>query len=101
MEQPRIPFTEFLRMAFLKGDYTTDDVIAFALRLFREVLRLHEIGLVAPFDHTEALFVTGGVLHIDQNLAHTPTDALYRVRAEANPVYLPGYRCFEQLLGHH
>jgi len=101
MEQPRIAFQDFLRTAFLKGDYSTDDIIAFALPLFREVLRLHEAGWVAPFDQATALFVIDGVLHIDESLAHAPTHALYRVLAEKDPPYVPGYRCFEHSLGHH
>ena len=95
------PFTAFLRTAFDKGDYSTDDVLAFVLPLFKEVLRLHEAGLVAPFEREEALVVTNGVLQIDEDLAHAPSFALYRVKGEANPDYQPGYRCFEQQLGHH
>ena len=80
------PFTDFLRTAFDKGDYSTDDVIAFVLPLFKDVLQLHESGLVAPFEREEALFVTDGVLRIDENLAHVPA---------------PGFRCFGQLLEDH
>jgi len=95
------PFATFLHTAFDKGDYSTDDVLAFVLPLFKEVLRLHESGLVAPFEREEALSVTDDVLEIDRNLAQAPVYALYRVGAEAHPDYVPGYRCFEQGLGHH
>jgi len=86
MEFPRISFTAFLRTAFDKGEYSTDDVLAFVLPLFKGVLLLHELGLVAPFERDEALFVTDGLLRIDENLAHAPA---------------PGFRCFGQPLEHH
>ena len=108
MEPARIPFAEFLCSAFDKGDYSTDDVIAFVLPLFREVLQVHELGLVGPFDKEGALFVTEGKPLFDGNLAHPPADALSRVKAlftkpsgAQYPTWLPGYRSFEHLLGHH
>ena len=57
MSSNRTYFRAFLRSAFDKGDYTTDDVIAFVLPLFREVSGLHEAGQVAPFGKEEALFL--------------------------------------------
>ena len=99
--------------------YSTDDTIAFVLPLFKLVLGIHETGLVAPFEHEDALYTTNGVLHLDKTLAHPPQVALYRVQAvfprkDAGPVeitnpqgpagtasYLTGYRCFEMALGHH
>jgi predicted DNA-binding WGR domain protein len=105
MEMSRISFASFLFTAFDKGDYSTDDAIAFVLPLFRKVLGFHEAGLVAPFEKEEALFVSGGgaggvmgggtawvtagmardvmggVADIDESLAHAPAGALYRVNA--------------------
>jgi len=151
MSNNRTYFAAFLRSAFDKGDYTTDDVIAFVLPLFREVSGLHEAGLVAAFGREEALFLTeqgmmtgtgSQALDIDESLAHAPSYALHRVQAlfprvesgnfdvvgkiklsadagegalhQENlqvhtdlqqpltyPAYIPGYRCFEQLMGHH
>ncbi|GGB11180.1 AAA domain-containing protein [Puia dinghuensis] len=142
MESNRISFASFLSTAFDKGDYSTDDTIAFVLPLFREVLSFHEAGLVAPFEKEEALFVNSDLLDIDENLAHAPTSALHRVEALfprvqsrhfevvgkwhikadtgegttetgnlaihtdaheplRHAAYLPGYRCFEHLVGHH
>ncbi|HEY4061896.1 MAG TPA: AAA domain-containing protein [Puia sp.] len=122
METNHIRFTAFLPTAFDRGDYTTDDVIAFVLPLFRKVLGFHEAGQVAPFEKEEALFVPGLSLDIDESLVHAPTTALYRVKAlfslaeqrsfevvetiktrmeTGDPVYLAGYRCFEQELGQH
>ena len=74
----RISFATFLFTAFDKGDYSTDDVLAFVLPLFKKVLGLHEAGLVAPFDLEESLFVAAGILDIDEALAHAPSNALYR-----------------------
>lgn len=142
MSSSRTYFKEFLHSAFDKGEYTTDDVIAFVLPLFREVCGLHEVGSIAPFGKEEALFLTEQTLDIDEQLAHIPSYALDRVlalfpreesrnfdivgkiklSAEAAegslhqedlqvhidlqqpltyPAYVPGYQCFEQLLGHH
>lgn len=142
MSSNRTYFRTFLQSAFNEGDYTTDDVIAFVLPVFREVCSLHEAGQVAPFGKEEALFLTEQVLDIDEQLAHGPTYALGRVQslfpqyASTNfevvgkiklsadaaegtlhhenlqvhadlrqplqyPAYVPGYLCFEQLLGHH
>ncbi len=81
METTSIPFADFLESAFDKGDYSTDDVIAFVLPLFREVLRCHENGLVSPFEKDSALYVSEGRPHIDETLAHPASDALYRVQA--------------------
>ncbi|HEV3324908.1 MAG TPA: AAA domain-containing protein, partial [Puia sp.] len=74
----RISFATFLFTAYDKGDYSTDDVLAFVLPLFKKVLGLHEAGLVAPFEREESLFVTAGILDIDDALAHAPSNALYR-----------------------
>jgi len=81
MELRRIPFAEFLDIAFDRGDYSTDDTIAFVLPLFREVLGFHEAGLVGAFEREDAVFITEGVLDTDETLAHAPMNALYRVKA--------------------
>ncbi|HEX9514504.1 MAG TPA: AAA domain-containing protein [Puia sp.] len=143
METNRTSFKEFLPTAFDQGDYTTDDVIAFVLPLFREVLGFHESGKVGPFEKEEALSVTNHHhLGIDEGSAQAPSYALNRVsalfargrsrnfdvvgkikiRTDAgegsidaedlqvhknlfeplqHPAYVPGYPCFESLLGHH
>lgn len=139
METNRISFKEFLLTAFDRGDYTTDDVIAFLLPLFRKVSEIHESGKVGPFQTEGALFLSENRLDIDEDPAMAPSHALYRVSAlfprasdqnfevvgirrgsgEGNkeienpevhtalhtpleyPAYIPGYQCFECLLGHH
>ena len=116
METTRIYFTEFLSNAFDRGDYSTDDVIAFLLPLFKEVSAIHESGLVAPFGEPDALFLKGHFLEVDRAAALPPSFALHRVMelfpriSPKNvevvgpprlPNYLTGYTCFEILLGHH
>ena len=83
MEKNQIPFTAFLTTAFDKGDYTTDDSIAFVLPLFRKVLGFHEAGWVAPFDKEETLFVPdhSHFLDIDEAFVHAPANELTRVNA--------------------
>ncbi|HVU55105.1 MAG TPA: AAA domain-containing protein [Puia sp.] len=81
MTTERIYFRQFLRTAWDKGDYSTDDVIAFVLPLFQEVCSLHETELVAPFGKEEALFLTEQRLDIDEQLAHAPVHNLSRVLA--------------------
>ncbi len=100
MEPTRISFETFLLTAFAQGDYSTDDVIAFVLPLFRRVLHLHESGLVAPFDKVDAFFLRELSLDMDEGLAHAPSEAQYRIQA-MQPEYLPDYRCYELLFDHH
>lgn len=75
MDSPRITFEQFLETAFDNGNYATDDVIAFVLPLFEEVLSFHEAGLVAPFENDTALFITDNRLDIDENFAHKGSSA--------------------------
>jgi superfamily I DNA and/or RNA helicase/predicted DNA-binding WGR domain protein len=138
----RIYFKQFIETAFENGEYTTDDVIAFIMPLFKEVLSFHEDGKVGPFEKEETLFITDNRLDIDENFAHRPSNSMNKVmslfekeksnffdivgnlRVDTNvdegtqevqnlhihlnpsepfstPVYLPGYSCFEIILGHH
>lgn len=70
MEQVREQFDDFLDNAFDNGLYATDDVIAFVMPLFEEVLGFHEAGQVAPFDVDKALFITNGRADIDESKSH-------------------------------
>ncbi|WP_332734172.1 AAA domain-containing protein [Flavihumibacter sp.] len=142
MELQRVPFRKFLETAFDQGIYATDDVIAFVMPLFREVLAFHEAGLVAPFGREDSLFISGNAIDVDESYCHKPLKALQKVKtvfAELQshkfdvvghktvetdindgevrvdnsevhfnineplryPAYIPGYKCFEHLLGHH
>lgn len=73
MEQTKFFFADFLKTAFNRGTYTTDDVIAFVLPLFEAVQQLHEQHMVAPFENPACLFVEQNYLDINEALAHTPT----------------------------
>ncbi|RPE08202.1 DUF4011 domain-containing protein [Chitinophaga lutea] len=75
-----ISFRQFLKTAFQHGAYTTDDVIAAVLPLFKSVQRIHDAGLVAAFDQ-DALLADNRTVHTDELLAHAPLDAPERVAA--------------------
>ena len=86
MSTTKIYFNQFLENAFENGQYATDDVIAFVLPLFEEVLSFHEASLVAPFDREDALFITEGHLDIDETLAVPATKAIEKLAALFAPV---------------
>ncbi|MBC7586903.1 MAG: DNA helicase, partial [Chitinophagaceae bacterium] len=73
-------FKKFLLTAFDNGEYATDDVIAFVMPLFEEVLSFHDDGLVAPFEKQETVFITDDRLDIDENLAHKPSNSLDKIK---------------------
>ena len=72
METQKIYFHRFLETAFDNGNYATDDVIAFVMPLFEEVLGFHEADLVAPFEKEETLFITDNRLDIDEGFSKKP-----------------------------
>ena len=80
METQRIVFHQFLETAFDNGNYATDDVIAFVMPLFEEVLGFHEAGLVAPFEKEQALFISDNRLDIDEQWAHNPVTAKNKLK---------------------
>lgn len=80
METQRISFQQFLLTAFDNGNYATDDVVAFIMPLFEEVLSFHEANFVAPFEKSEALFITDHHLDIDENFAHAPSFAITKLK---------------------
>ncbi|WP_346320840.1 AAA domain-containing protein [Chitinophaga sp. YIM B06452] len=132
-----ISFRQFLQTAFQHGAYSTDDVIAAVLPLFRTVQALHDAALVAPFGDENALQVQTRTITINTTAAHPELDAADRIDAlfnSYNPhfevvdkvklladqpealnlrvhhdihqplhhaAYVPGYRSYEMLLGHH
>src|SRR5688572_968340 len=81
METQVQTFRKFLETAFEQGNYATDDIIAFVMPLFAEVLSFHETGQVGPFEKEETLFITDNRLDIDENFAHPPKDNIAKVLA--------------------
>jgi superfamily I DNA and/or RNA helicase/predicted DNA-binding WGR domain protein len=79
--QNKIYFKQFIETAFESGYYANDDIIAFVLPLFKEVLGFHEEGKVAPFEKEETLFITDNSLDIDENYAHSPVAAQGNIAA--------------------
>ena len=67
--ESRVQFQEYIESCFEQGAFATDDVIAFVLPVFKEVLGFHEEGKVGPFHLPISLFVNENVLDIDENLA--------------------------------
>ncbi len=76
----RTTFRTFLKSAFDKGDYATDDVIAFVLPLFEELLSFHELNQVASFENEDSLFITENRLDIDERLSHNKKENLSKVK---------------------
>ncbi|WP_341843785.1 AAA domain-containing protein [Chitinophaga caseinilytica] len=79
-----ISFRQFLQTAFQHGPYTTDDVIAAVLPLFRDVQALHDEGLVAPFGPESAIQATARTLRLNPEGALPPQDAADKVDALFN-----------------
>lgn len=82
-----INFKTFLTDAFEKGDYATDDIIAFVIPLFEEVLSFHEVNEVAPFDREDALFITDNRLDIDENYTSKPSYNSAQITALFKSIY--------------
>jgi|GEM_PF-7017357 len=80
MNNQPTPFKIYLETVFDNGNFATDDVIAFVLPLFEEVLELHEAGKVAPFHLPEPLMVENNRLNIDETFAGKSTNALHRIK---------------------
>ena len=57
-ELARPDFLAFLRDGIARGGFETDDALATLLPLLKQVLEVHEAGLVAPLDGIEDLLVT-------------------------------------------
>lgn len=97
----QISFRQFLSAAFEKGMYATDDVIDFVKPLFEKVLRLHEDGLVAPFQNERSLFVENEKLEINEGLALGPSSAFRKSTQLPAELNAEGYSCFEEKAGLH
>jgi hypothetical protein len=81
MDLQRISYRKFLETAFDNGDYATDDVIAFVVPLFEEVLSFHEVRTVAPFEQEATLFITDNRLDVGEQFAHVPKHGLSKIKA--------------------
>ena len=91
-------FQQYLQTAFTTGPWASEEVIAFVLPLFEEVLSLHENGLVAPFEKPDALFITDGRPDIDEEEAHPFRVNLPAVTTLLEYRQLKGYHVTERLL---
>ncbi len=84
MQDLQKSFAEYLETAFDRGNFATDDVIAFVMPLFEEVLSFHDVQLTAPFEKESALFITADKIDIDENYAAPPKSALTAVQQLLN-----------------
>lgn len=87
----RTTFKTFLIDAFDQGQYATDDIVAFVIPLFEEVLSFHEANEVAPFDHEDALFITEKRLDIDELFVKKPQYNPQQIGDFFKPQYAPHF----------
>ena len=131
---------DFLLQRFQSGGFSTEDTLSIFLPLVREVLAVHEVGLVTPLNGLDRLTVDDGVIHLEANSQQEPAQNQAALRqfeladfgafevvdeqrrgtdveddrtqlqnarvADRNdnferPVFVPGYTCWEHLVGHH
>jgi predicted DNA-binding WGR domain protein/DNA polymerase III delta prime subunit len=90
-------YQQYLQTEAPKQSLSTDEVIGFLLPLFEEVLSFHEANQVAPFEKSEAVFITNGRLDIDEQFAHVPSSALAKVQALLEHQTIHGYEVKEKL----
>src|SRR4051812_46444137 len=69
---PVTTFQQYLPTAFVNGPWATDEVVAFVLPLFEEVLSFHENNQVGPFEKPDTIFISQGRLDIDEQFVHAP-----------------------------
>src|ERR1044071_7408980 len=140
-ESNELPFLKLLETGPAKGGFETDDVLGTLLPLMKQVLTVHQAGLVAPLDGIQDLLVAeqGYLMFAPAKVGppekntpkvealQSPVSHGVEVVAEARrttnidegsvvvsdlgvgtagngitkPVYLLGYRSWEQALGHH
>ncbi len=141
LEENPLPFLKFLEAADNRGGCETDDVVSALLPLMKQVLALHEEGLVAPLNGIGELIATDqgylmfapakgcapekntGKIEAMQSAVSGAMEVVAESRRTADideasltvsdlrigdanasitrPVFLPGYRSWEQALGHH
>ncbi len=135
------PFLKFLETGVSRGGFEADDALAALLPLMKQVIAVHEAGLVAPLDGLQDLILTeAGQLMFaparvnppEKNTGRleslqSPVSSAMEVVAESRrvadvdqstltvsdlsvnagdgaitkPVFLPDYRCWEHVIGHH
>lgn len=90
-------FQQYLQNAFAKGLFSTDEVIAFVLPLFEEVLSFHENNQVGSFEKAETLFITNDRLDIDENFSHAPNINLQALQPLLEYQKIKGYSITERI----
>ena len=94
----RTTFQQFLLSSFTNGAWATDEIVAFVLPLFEEVLSFHEAEQVAPFENQDTVFITDGRLDIDETFAHVPRQNIQPVNEAIEKLQLSGLTITDRLL---
>jgi len=95
---PVTTFRQYLPTAFLHGPWATDEVVAFVLPLFEEVLSFHENNQVGPFEKPDTIFVANGRLDIDEQFAHAPARNLPALQPLLEHEQVEGFSVTERLM---
>lgn len=93
-----ISFQQYLQSAFTSGQWATDEVIAFVLPLFEEVLGFHENNKVAPFERPETVFIHNDRLDIDEQYIHDPVSNLPALNRLLEHQQITGYQVTGKIL---
>ncbi len=87
MNAERLPgFLEFLQETVGRGRMANDDLLAAVLPLMRQVLEIHQQGLVAPLDGVDDINVQNGKLWFERGKTTEPEvqmDAVRRLQGDA------------------
>ncbi len=78
-------FTDYLNQRLEAGGFTTEDVLASALPLIRQVAAVHRAGLVAPLQGVNAIHVEQNRLWFEEANSHKPTYASGKLRGLEQP----------------
>src|SRR5258708_1942507 len=95
---PVTTFQQYLPTAFLNGPWATDEVVAFVLPLFEEVLSFHENNQVGAFEKPDTLFITHGRLDIDEQYTHAPACNPMALQPLLEHEQVEGFSVTERLL---
>lgn len=93
-----ITFQQYLQSAFTSGPWATDEVIAFVLPLFEEVLGFHENNKVAPFEKPETVFISNNRLDIDEQQQHNPVSNMPELNRLLEHQQITGYQITGKLV---
>jgi hypothetical protein len=80
-----MPFAQFLHHRLEAGGFTTEDALASVLPLVRQVVAAHRVGLVAPLQGINAIYVENNRLWFEEAQARKPQGATAKLRELEKP----------------